>query len=289
MVPGQQQESLPKEAPMSPLPAVDCHAHIFCPGRYAFAPDANYIPHGTQLGTAANFAAVLDAHGLTHGLFVAAEPYMTDNSCMIDGIEAYPGRFKGFALVAPDISDRDLEALAGKPIVGVRYNLTSFGMRQFNHPATPRLFERLRELDLFLQIHCEKDELAEAMPILRKSPVRVIVDHFSRPDPSTGLGQPGFAALLELGREHNAVVKLSGPYRSSREGYPYRDIDPFIEASINAFTLDRCVWGSDWPFVRHDSRMDYGPELAVVDRWLPDEASRRKLMWETPKELFGLT
>ncbi len=271
---------------MPSLPAADCHAHIFCPGKYAFAPEANYVPHGTQLGTAANFAAVLDAHGLTHGLLVAAEPYMTDNRCMLDALDTYADRYKGVALVSPGIADGELDALAAKAIVGVRFNLSSFGMKQFDDPATPRLLARLKELDWFLQIHCERDELAEAMPILRRSGVRVMVDHFGRPDPGKGLDQPGFAALLELGREHNAVVKLSGPYRSSIEGYPYRDIDPYVAAAIDAFTLDRCVWGSDWPFVRHDARMDYGPELGVVSRWLPAEADRRKLMWETPRALF---
>ena len=56
-------------------PAADCHAHVFGPG-YAFAPDIPYEPHATQRGTAAQFLAVLDAHGLTHGLLVAAQPYL---------------------------------------------------------------------------------------------------------------------------------------------------------------------------------------------------------------------
>lgn len=271
---------------MNRLPAADCHAHVFCPGR-PFAPDANYLPYPNQLGTAADFAAVLDAHGLTHGLLVAAEPYGTDNSCMLEAIAAHGSRFKGVALVAPDIPDRDLDALAAHPIVGIRYNLSSFGMKQFDHPATPRLLARLKEFGWFLQIHCEKDELVEAVPILRRTGVRVMIDHFGRPDVARGISQPGFAALLELGRETDAVVKLSGPFRASREGYPYSDVEPFIEAAVQAFTLDRCVWGSDWPFVRHDARMDYGPEFSCVSRWFPDPAERRKLLWDTPKRLFG--
>jgi hypothetical protein len=33
-----------------------------------------------------------------------------------------------------------------------------------------------------------------------------------------------------------APVKLSGPFRCSAEGYPYRDVDPFIAAAIESFT-----------------------------------------------------
>ena len=36
--------------------------------RYAFAAEPVYIPEPSQRGTAAGFLAVLDAHGLTHGL-----------------------------------------------------------------------------------------------------------------------------------------------------------------------------------------------------------------------------
>jgi predicted TIM-barrel fold metal-dependent hydrolase len=139
----------------------------------------------------------------------------------------------------------------------------------------------------FVQIHCEKDELAAAAPVLLKAGVRIMVDHFGRPDVKRGVSQLGFATLLEFGRTGNAVIKLSGPFRSSAQGHPYRDVDPFIAAAIEAFTLQNCVWGSDWPFVRMDERMDYGPALACLSRWLPDEKDRRKVLWDNPKRLFG--
>ncbi len=68
---------------------------------------------------------------------------------------------------------------------------------------------------------------------------------------------------------------------------PYRDVDPFIAAAIDAYTLDRCVWGSDWPFVRTEERVDYGPPLACLRRWLPAEADRHTVLWRTPAWLFG--
>jgi predicted TIM-barrel fold metal-dependent hydrolase len=83
------------------------------------------------------------------------------------------------------------------------------------------------------------------------------------------------------------VCKVSGPFRSSVEGHPWRDVDPFVEAVLEAFTPDRCVWGSDWPFVRMDERVDYGPALAWLRRVVPDEARREKLLWSTPARLFG--
>ena len=101
--------------------------------------------------------------------------------------------------------------------------------------------------------------------------------------------QPGFQALLAFGREGHAI-KLSGPFRASTQGcFPWDDVDPFIAAAIDAFTIDRCVWGSDWPFVRMDDRMDYGPALACLARWVPGAADREKVLWHNPARLFGFS
>jgi predicted TIM-barrel fold metal-dependent hydrolase len=69
--------------------------------------------------------------------------------------------------------------------------------------------------------------------------------------------------------------------------YPYRDVDAFIAAAIEAFTLDNCVWGSDWPYVRMDERMDYGPPFTCLARWLPNAEDRHKVLWDSPARLFG--
>ena len=274
----------------NPMPAAngaDCHAHVFCSADYPFATDAVYVPERSQRGTVAHFLAVLDAHELTHGLVVAAQPYGHDNRCTLDSIAASDERLKGIALAKPAISDRDLAALADRGIVGIRMNLSTYGMRELIEPGAERLLARIKEMNWFLQIHCEKDELADAAPLLHRSGLRIIVDHFGRPDIARGIDQPGFAALLEFGKRGNAIVKLSGPFRCSIEGPPFRDVDPYIGAAIDAFTPDHCVWGSDWPFVRVNERVDYGPGLACLSRWLPDPGDRRKVLWENPARLFG--
>jgi len=272
---------------MSAMRAADCHAHVFGDASHPFAKETVYRPDPSQRGTARSFGALLDAHGLSHALLVAAQPYGYDNSAMLEAIAASGGRFRGVALVPPAIADRELATLADCGVVGIRFNLTTYGMRELVEPGADRLLARIREMGWFLQIHCQNDELAEAAPLLRAAGVRLMIDHFGRPDVTRGIHQPGFAALLELGRQGNAVIKLSGPFRASRAGPPYHDVDPFIAVAIEAFTLDRCVWGSDWPFVRVEERVDYAPQLACVERWLPDPADRHRLMWANPARLFG--
>ena len=64
--------------------------------------------------------------------------------------------------------------------------------------------------------------------------------------------------------------------RFSREGYPFADTRPYVRALIEAFTPERCMWGSDWPFLRATERIDYGPLLKLVEALLPDAGERRE-------------
>ncbi len=267
--------------------AVDSHAHVFGGAEFPFSPDTLYTPLPSQMGTPAKFRAVLAAHGLTHGLLVGAGPYGEDNRCMMQAIAESGGHFKGIALVKATASEAELAGLKAQGVVGVRMNLMGHGMRPLIEPAADKLLARLKALDMFLQLHFQKDELIAAAPILRKSGVRLMIDHFGRPDIARGVKGAGYQTVLEFGRSGQAVIKLSGPFRSSVEGYPYTDVDPFIAAAIDAYTLDRCVWGSDWPYVRMDERMDYGPPATCLSRWLPDEKDRQKVLWDTPARLFG--
>src|SRR4029077_15577399 len=119
------------------------------------------------------------------------------------------------------------------------------------------------------------------------SGVRILVDHCGRPTVDAGLAQPGFQALLELGATRRAFIKLSGLVQFSRRPAPYDDAWPFVTALVDAFTLDHCLWASDWPYLRATERQDYGPLVQLAGQFFPNANDRRKLFWDTPCRLFG--
>ncbi len=268
--------------------AVDCHAHVLDSSRFPLHNPEAYVPQPNECGTASEFGVVLAAHGMTHGLLVNPfAGYATDNRCMLDAIAGSGGRFKGVALVGHDATDAHLQSLADGGVVGARFNTLFAGATSLQGSHGMRLLERIKALGWFAQIYFHDDEVLKLLPILEASGIRVVIDHCGCPDVTRGLNQPGFQAVLELGRRGNAAVKLSGPFRYSSQGWPYEDCDPFVQALIEAFTLDNCVWGSDWPFVRIPRRMDYGPTHRMLSRWLPDAADARKVLWESPQRWFG--
>ena len=82
-------------------------------------------------------------------------------------------------------------------------------------------------------------------------------------------------------------MKLSGVIKFSDEPSPHRDAHPFIRALLDAFTAERCMWASDWPYLRAPARVDYGVLLADIAALLPDPQTRRRVLWDTPAALFG--
>lgn len=266
---------------------VDSHCHVFDTTRFAYSPEAAYRPPEHEQGTTAQFSAVLDAHRLSHALLVSpTSGYFFDNRCMVAAVREGAGRFKGIARVRPGTDGRELGRLRDAGVIGLRLDLVTDGAASLEDPAVERLLAQAREMDWLAQVQCERDQLAEAAPRLRSARVRLIFDHCGRPDATLGVDQPGFQALLELGREGH-YVKLSGPFRFHNAFSPEARSEPFVAALLQTFTPQRCVWGSDWPFLRLPRRMDYGPVLANLERWLPDERERQQVLWETPARLFG--
>lgn len=271
-------------------PKVDCHNHIFDPNHFPYAPDVLYRPAGPELTSAHLLHQMCEAYGLSYALIVQPNSgYGLDNTCLLDAIANSDGRFKGVAVVKEDIGLEELRRLKEAGIVGVAMNTTVWGLDYYLAPEKDLngLLDKLVQLDLFLQIQVREDEILPLLPLLERSPVRLLIDHCGRPAPEKGLEQPGFQATLELGRSGRAIVKLSGYEKFSRESYPYSDVWPFVEALVSAFTVDNCIWGSDWPFIIAPERIDYGPLLKLIERLLPDAHARRKVLYENPCRLFG--
>lgn len=265
---------------------IDCHCHVFDPANFPYREDVSYRPSGQEIGTAAQFRALCDAYRVEHALLVGPNSgYGEDNRYLLHAIAQGGGRFKGVAVVANDASEAQLADLKRQGIVGITLNATFHGVDHYRDMKP--LIRRLVELDLFLQIQVEGDQLIGLAPLIEHSDVRIIVDHCGRPLPDRGLDQAGFAMLCALGRSGRAIVKLSGLAKFSQTAFPHEDAWPYVHALADAFRLDRCLWGSDWPFLRAPQRMDYGPLLSLVDRLFADPEERRKLLWDTPRRLFG--
>jgi predicted TIM-barrel fold metal-dependent hydrolase len=178
-----------------------------------------------------------------------------------------------------------LVALKAQGVVGIAFNTSVKGVPYYRGSAA--LLAHLADLEMFLQLQFEKDELLSLLPLIEPFRGRLLIDHCGRPSVARGVQDPAFQAVLALGRSGRAYVKISGYNKFSTEPYPHRDTWPFVTALVEAFTPDRCMWGSDWPYLRTTGRVDVGSMLALAERLFPEPADRAKLLYDTPQRLFG--
>ena len=267
-------------------PKIDTHCHLFDPANFPYLADTPYRPAGQEIASANQMRHVFAAYGVRYALLTQPNSgYGEDNSCMLAGIAESQGRWKGIATVRLDASLEHLASLKAQGIVGVAFNMPFHGVDHYLNCGA--LIEKLEALDMFLQIQFHQDQLLAFLPALANTRVKLLIDHAGRPVIQDGLDGAAFQALLALGRSGRGVIKLSGYIKFATQTHPYEDCWPFIRAIVDAFTLERCMWASDWPYLRAHERVDYGPLLTLVATLFPDPAERRQLFWTTPCRVLG--
>ncbi len=266
----------------SPLPitGVDTHAHIFRRG-LALAGERRYTP---------DYDAPLDAYlghlaaaGLSHGVLVQPSFLGADNSHMLDALRRHPGQLRGVAVVNLDIGDAELDRLAAEGVVGIRFNLIGLPVPDYASEPWSGLLRKLHRRGLFVEIHRQARDLKAILTPILDAGLRVVVDHFGRPDPLLGSNDPGFHDLLSVAESGRVWVKLSATYRNKSS---LADASAMAGMLREAIGVERLLWGSDWPNTQFESRTDYSRERSVLDCLLPDLAMRRAVLIDNPAMLF---
>jgi predicted TIM-barrel fold metal-dependent hydrolase len=70
--------------------------------------------------------------------------------------------------------------------------------------------------------------------------------------------------------------------------FPYAPVTPIARALV-AHAPHRLVWGTDWPHVNMNGRgmPNDGDLFDLLAEWVPDEATRRRILVDNPRQLYG--
>ena len=263
-----------------PVRAIDCHAHVMRRD-LPLASERHSVPKRDV--SIDEFIGVLDAHGVSHGVLTAPSFYGTDNQLLLQALAAHPDRLRGTAIVAPDVTPQRLAEMARVGIVGIRLNwVRRDALPDVTGPDYRRLLENVRAQRWQVEIYAEGNKLATVLPRLRSAGVRVVVDHFGAPDSTRGVQCAGFIEVLKGVQAGDTWVKLSAPYRLGGA-----DPQRYVDALLDAGGASQLVWASDWPFVGYEEAITYQQCVDWLVAWIPDEATRRIVLVDTPAALFG--
>jgi predicted TIM-barrel fold metal-dependent hydrolase len=268
----------------TPILGIDAHAHVFS-RELDLTTARRYTPDYDA--TLALYLDNLREHGLSHGVLVQPSFLGTDNSYLLAALQQAPEQLRGVVVVERDISRERLNEMDRQGVVGARLNLMGKALPDFSEPAWRSFFAHLVELDWHVELHRQVEDLPALIRGLMPFGIKIVVDHFGRPDARLGVDQPGFGELLELGLNGQVWMKVSGIYRlggSEQQNLNFaREALPLLEQS---FGSRRLVWGSDWPHTQHEDSVSYGSVVQQLQALGYSAQMMRSLLIEAPQALF---
>lgn len=268
-----------------PVDACDSHHHIY-DGRFPVSPHwKTGFPQGA---TVADYRLLQRRLDTSRSVVVQPSTYGVDNRCLIDALGQLGSASRGVAVVDTGVQDAELRDLTTAGVRAIRVNFVS---PQSWGTTTPEILETLtRRVTPFgwhVQILMTADQIATHEAVIKRLPARVVIDHLGRIPQPGGLTHPGFAAMRRLLDTGQVWVKLTEPYEDSKLGPPYADSSEVARAYVQA-APERALWGTDWP---HPTQRGIKPNdallLDLLIDWVPDPATRRRILVSNPAELFG--
>lgn len=270
---------------------IDTHLHWFDPAGHPFAADAPYHPQPHECAKLPALLDLLRAHGMQRAVLVAPTfGYNHDRAPLVDALQSAGAQLAGVARLTGSEPAVELDALAACGVVGVRLDLRHDGIGTIARLRAGSATREWAKRQWFVQVQADAADWASIAEALAVWPVDLVIDHCGLPDPAVGLDQPGFEAVCRLATRPGSSrtwIKLSGAFRWSRQPWPHADTDAYAQRLVECFGPERCVWGSDWPFVGMRVRLDYGSVLDALAHWVPDAGARDTVLGPTARALLA--
>lgn len=256
------------DMPVDP-PIVDSHAHILT-RRMPLRPDAWTRPAYDY--TAESYLGDLDRHGIAFGVIAAASLYGDYNDYTLRALENHK-RLRATVYPQPELDFKELRRLRDLGVAGVRLQWKADAeLPDFNGFEFGKYLVRLADCGMHVELNASSEQLARALPALKGKGVPIVVDHFGLLRSPQGMDSDGFKAVLTAIDTGAVWVKISAGFR----------LEPAVlracaEKLLSAAGAERLLWGSDAPFVGHESAMSYEKALGIFYEIVPDARVRRRI------------
>ena len=204
--------------------------------------------------TGDDMVAAMDAVGVDGALLVSPYTmYRYDASYALDVYAAHPGRFALIKPVDPGdpaVAETIADWATTEGAVAIRVMMAYRDSTSPQHSGIDGVMAAAAKHNLpvnLLAWGC----LDEAAKIAGRNPdTQLVIDHlglkqpFEPPVPADGFGD--LPLVLKLAQHENVAIKITGACTLSHEPYPFNDIWDPVGRIIDAFGIERCLWGTDW-------------------------------------------
>jgi predicted TIM-barrel fold metal-dependent hydrolase len=273
------------------MPTIDVQVHAYernHPGR----PWVGHL-QGPPEVTGDQMVAAMDAVGVDGAILVSPFGlYRYDGSYAVEVQAKHPDRFGIVKPVNPNdpAVEEIVDEWAARPgTVGVRIMLNAEVSTDPADPGINRILAAATRHGLPVNF-LAWGRLAQARELAARNPdAQVIIDHlglqqpFVPPPPAEPWAD--LPKVLSLAEVPNIAMKVSGACTLSHQPFPYPDIWEPVLRVIDAFGLDRCLWGTDWTRAVDILTYEQGVEAFRVTDRLSD-SDRATLMGGTLSRIY---
>lgn len=265
----------------SNLKIIDSHIHSFSKTATDSPSLSKYVPPTKDIS---DYIEATKSKEIIAAVLIQASVDGTDNSRILDILKSSDLKIGLRAVVMLDKYECNLEQMN---CLGVRAARLQDG-KAFGKPQLHKIKEISQQIAKY-NWHIELNTRAESLSALKNivlglpSEQSLVLDHCAHINPYISTDKPDLYELLDTGK---VWIKLC-PVRISKTSSAY---DEVLMATIHEIATrysERCIWGSDWPFVMLKEplpRIDY--MLNQFKRIFNNQLSN-KIFYKNPKKLYG--
>jgi L-fuconolactonase len=193
-------------------------------------------------------------------------------------------------LVDPGV-EKDIERFAARPkLKAMRHVLQDEDASYMLRDDFNRGVAALARHGLAYDVLIYERQLPQAIELVDRHPGhRFILDHIAKPRIREGELEPWRANLRRLAERPNVWCKVSGMVTEADfKAWTEAQLQPYLEATLEAFGPRRLMLGSDWPVCL--AACEYGRWVSIVRRFAGrlSKAEQERVLGGTAAEAYRL-
>lgn len=234
---------------------IDAHQHFWERGRFkgdVWLDEPQHKPISASF-LPDDLKPLLHYHGLAGSVFVQTQHDVEENRWALGLAKKHPfilGVVGWVDLASPKCEEQLLEFKAEPKFVGIRH--ITQGEKDDDFIVRDDVVRGLKVLEkhqvpfdlLFYVKH-----LKHAATLAKKLPtLPMVIDHLAKPQIKDHKVDGWIEHLKAAAKFPNVYCKLSGMVTEADwKAWKPADLKPYVDAALEAFGPDRCMYGSDWP------------------------------------------
>jgi L-fuconolactonase len=272
---------------------IDSHQHFW---KYNSA-QYDWIPTGSAIHRdfgPEDLKPLLQASQLDGCVAVQARQSLVENDYLCD-LAAQHDFIRGVVgwidLRSEEVEEQAAAFRALPKAVGVRHVVQGETDPEFMaREPFRRGISKLQKHGLVYDILIFEHQLADAVALVKAFPEqRFVIDHIAKPRIKEKSIRDWSEKMTEIAHYSNTWVKLSGMVtEADHQNWKLSDLEPYWDATLQAFGADRILFGSDWPVIR--LACSYERWIEMVSRWLErlPESDRAKIWGSNAVDAYRL-